>query len=100
MEEWLARIEENTDEAAEVLLVGNKVDLVNERVVRHEDSAALAERHGVAYCETSAKDYAAVEQAFKRLLKNVLANDRLQEAIAVKPQAAQLARPRPRGQQQ
>ena len=92
----MVRIEENTDEAAEILLVGNKIDLVNDRVVRHEDSLALAEKHGVAYLETSAKDYAAVESAFKRLLSNILANEKLQESIAIKQ--AQL-RPRLRGQQ-
>lgn len=79
----MLRIEENTDKAAEVLLVGNKIDLINERIVKEEDSKALAAKHGVAYLETSAKDYSAVEQAFKQLLSAVLANERLQEAITI-----------------
>lgn len=77
VEEWLARIEENTDRAAEILLVGNKIDLINDRVVFEEESRALAEKHGVSYVETSAKDYAAVELAFKQLLSAVLANEAL-----------------------
>jgi GTPase SAR1 family protein len=36
LEEWLKRIEENVDSSVEVIILGNKIDLVNDRVVTEE----------------------------------------------------------------
>jgi Ras-related protein Rab-1A len=77
VEEWLKRIEENVDNSVEILLLGNKIDLINDRVIMPEESALFAEKHGVSHLETTAKDYANVEKAFKQLLSRVLANDAL-----------------------
>jgi small GTP-binding protein len=38
VEEWLKRIEENVDSSVEILLLGNKIDLINDRVVTEEQS--------------------------------------------------------------
>jgi hypothetical protein len=39
-----------------MLLVGNKIDLVEQREVRKEDGVELAEENQIAFMETSAKD--------------------------------------------
>lgn len=38
-----------------MLLVGNKIDKVNERVVATADGLALAKQHDIPYIETSVK---------------------------------------------
>lgn len=61
------------------LLIGNKADLVNERKVRTEDAKELAERLGVEYIETSAKNAQNVKNSFESLTRNIL------NSVAVTP---------------
>lgn len=77
LEEWLKRIEENVDSSVELIVIGNKIDLVNDRTVSEEQMALFAEKNGITYFETSAKDYSHVEKAFKQLLSRVLSNEAL-----------------------
>jgi Ras-related protein Rab-11A len=46
------------------MLVGNKSDLRHLRAVKAEDSAAFAQKNGMAFIETSALDSTNVELAF------------------------------------
>lgn len=65
VEYWLKKIKKHGDEHAEILLLGNKIDLINDRVITEEESQALAEAYSVSHYETSAKDYHNVERSFK-----------------------------------
>lgn len=56
----------------QVLLVGNKTDLENERQVSSEQGKAFAKKEGLNFIEISAKDYKKVEGAFNTLAENVL----------------------------
>ena len=47
-----------------MLLVGNKSDLEDRRDVSFEEAQEYAEKHGMAFIETSALDSSNVEQAF------------------------------------
>lgn len=40
-EYWLPKIQENSDENTEVVLVGNKIDMINDRQVQKEDALNL-----------------------------------------------------------
>ena len=55
---WIQMIRKNADdEHVELLLLGNKIDLINERVVSEEDVKSMTEANkGVPHFETSAKD--------------------------------------------
>ena len=56
------------------ILIGNKVDLVDDRVVQKEDGASFAKEIEAAdYIETSAKFGENVERAFVRLVQEILA---------------------------
>ena len=46
------------------ILVGNKCDLVNKRVISTERGQELAEHYGIPFLETSAKDNSNIEQLF------------------------------------
>ena len=60
------------DDHIPIILVGNKLDLADERrEVLEEDAAALASQWGVAYVETSAKTKVNVDKVYYDLLSKV-----------------------------
>lgn len=56
----------------QVLLVGNKTDLEQERQVSTEEGRQFAKKEGLNFLEISAKDYRKVEGAFNQLGENIL----------------------------
>lgn len=46
------------------ILVGNKIDLVDKRVVSREEGEELAKHYNIPYLETSAKNNICVEESF------------------------------------
>ena len=54
-----------------IVIVGNKRDLYNNREVSTDEGKALAQRMGCDFYETSAKQNANVEAAFKSLVRGV-----------------------------
>lgn len=83
MTKWLSRIKKNGDDHVEVLLLGNKIDLINDRTVSEDESVAFAKEQGILHYETSAKDSINVDRAFKQLIGNILQNENLQEKITL-----------------
>jgi small GTP-binding protein len=55
-----------------LILVGNKTDLVDSRVVKKEEGEALAKQLGLSYIETSAKTGENIEDAFKMLALQII----------------------------
>ena len=53
---------------AKIVLVGNKADLVDNRVVSREQGASLAAKWGCPFVETSARDPRSVDEAFMTLV--------------------------------
>ena len=53
-------------------LVGNKSDLVDERVIKKEDADKFSEEHKLPYIETSAKDGINIEELFDKSLNKYL----------------------------
>ena len=54
------------------MLVGNKVDLENQRQVSTEDGKAFADKHGMEFLETSAADEVNIDQTFRDMAKQIL----------------------------
>ena len=52
---WLESIYQHADPSIVKVLVGNKIDLEDERKVTQADAKALADQHKMMYFETSAK---------------------------------------------
>jgi small GTP-binding protein len=63
---WLDRIQSvwKDDYSPMVMLVGNKSDLVRDRVISREEGELFARRHDMMFAETSAKVGENVEDAF------------------------------------
>lgn len=83
IEYWLKKIKKHGDENVEILLLGNKIDLFNDRVIPIEESKGFAERNGIHYFETSAKDSINVDKGFKMLLTNIIGNEFLKDKISI-----------------
>jgi len=68
---WLNELRDHADSTIVIMLVGNKSDLKHLREVRTEQAAAFAEKNGLSFIETSARDSTNVELAFQKILTEI-----------------------------
>lgn len=68
---WLKEIQQYANEDVSILLVGNKCDLVDRRVVEESVAMEFAQKENIHYIETSAKNATNVEEAFVRIAKQI-----------------------------
>merc|ERR1711931_588128 len=68
VQDWSTQIKTYSWDNAQVLLVGNKCDMEDERVVAGERGRQLSEHLGFEFFEASAKDNINVKQTFERLV--------------------------------
>lgn len=71
VKQWLGEIERYACDNVNKLLVGNKCDLVNKRVVDFNTAKAFADSLGIPFIETSAKNAVNVEEAFKQMAADI-----------------------------
>lgn len=71
---WIHDVDRFAREDVPKLLVGNKTDLEEERVVPTKEGQALADSLGMGFVETSAKSAAGVEEAFVGLASQIKGN--------------------------
>src|SRR5579885_48408 len=77
---WMSQIELHTNKKVKILLVGNKNDLVEKRIIDTKDGKLLADSHKIKFMETSAKSGLDVDEAFISLIRNIIIdiNDHLE----------------------
>ncbi len=72
---WIKEIDDALDEKIPTILLANKVDLVEHRIITREMALQFVEENGlVGYLETSALSGQNVEEAFYMLAKNTLSH--------------------------
>ncbi|XP_059167302.1 uncharacterized protein LOC131949420 [Physella acuta] len=86
VQRWLHEIDQNCDVVNRVL-VGNKDDDPDRKVVLTQDAQRFAERMQIQLFETSAKDNKNVEEMFMAITKLVLESKRKMQEEARKPPA-------------
>jgi small GTP-binding protein len=70
---WVEELNGKADIASiELMLVGNKNDLEDNRRVSREEAQDVATKIGIPYCEASAKSFESTEKAFNKLINNIL----------------------------
>ncbi|XP_046837123.1 ras-related protein Rab-37-like isoform X3 [Vespa velutina] len=70
---WLSEIREHANEDVVIMLLGNKSDCGQERMVKTEDGERLAQEYKVPFMETSAKTGLNVELAFLAVARELKA---------------------------
>ena len=69
---WVADIDKFAKQGVLRILVGNKCDLEKQRIISKEEANELAEKLGIKYIETSAKDTINIETLFVDTAKYLL----------------------------
>ncbi|KAG4134497.1 hypothetical protein ERO13_D08G160200v2 [Gossypium hirsutum] len=71
VKQWLNEIDRYASDTVNKLLVGNKCDLIENKVVSYKAAKAFADEVGIPFMETSAKDSMNVEQAFMAMAASI-----------------------------
>ena len=71
---WVRNIEQHASNSTELLLIGNKCDLNEDRQVTTERGKQLAQEYNMQFFETSAKADLNVQKAFIQIAHDILAN--------------------------
>ncbi|KAL6481733.1 hypothetical protein MHYP_G00098130 [Metynnis hypsauchen] len=83
VQDWATQIKTYSWDNAQVILVGNKCDLEDDRLVATEDGQRLANELGFQFFEASAKDNINVKQVFERLVDVIC--DKMNESMDGEP---------------
>jgi len=97
---WIRSIDQNCDTSVQKILLGNKCDLEDQRVVSKESGQQLAINYGLKFLETSSKESINVEEAFTTIARDIKAfhDQRMSvlisdaQTITVDPSAQKLKR--------
>ena len=69
---WLIEIEKNSNKNVLKVLIGNKTDLEDKRVISYNQGKEFADSYGLKYIETSAKKNLNVNEAFSTLGRELM----------------------------
>ena len=73
---WLRNIEKHAHEDVEKMILGNKADVEEKRMVKKGRGEEMAEEHGVPFFETSAKTDMNIEAAFVKMVEQIMDKDK------------------------
>ena len=72
VQNWIQDIKDQSPKTVLIVLVGNKIDLVNERKVKEEEGKAFAEKHNFIFQEMSALTGDGIQELFlNKLLSQI-----------------------------
>lgn len=77
---WTKNVEENADDGVVLLLIGNKTDLEQNRVISTEQGQELADKLGIPFLETSAANNSNVKKLFMTMVEDIV-NGRSQAGV-------------------
>jgi Ras-related protein Rab-8A len=68
---WYSNVQTHAADDVELILVGNKSDMEDKRVISYEQGQALARELGIEFIEASAKNNSNVDETFISLARRV-----------------------------
>ena len=82
---WLIEIEKNANKNVLKVVIGNKTDLENRRVITYNQGKEFADTYGLKFLETSAKKNLNVNEAFETLGRELMAATGDKKIVKQKP---------------
>ena len=82
---WLIEIEKNANKNVLKIVIGNKTDLENKRVISYNQGKEFADTYGLKFLETSAKKNLNVNEAFETLGRELMAAAGDKKIVKQKP---------------
>ena len=71
---WMNSIYKHADPSIAKVLVGNKIDLEDQRCVSKAEATKIAQEHGMDYFETSARDNINIQELLQYIMDKVYDN--------------------------
>ena len=68
---WISQIREEANQNVLIYIVGNKIDMKEERKIKTEDGEKLAGDYGFPFVETSAKEGININETFEDLVEKI-----------------------------
>jgi small GTP-binding protein len=78
IERWLSEATSNLRQKVPMLLIGNKIDLQDQRTIPTEQGAKFAEAHGMEFLEASALLNTNIREAFDRMAHSLVKATRVE----------------------
>ena len=79
-ESWIQDLQEGNDDLF-IILVGNKIDLLDQRSVDIKDAESLAKKYNLPYIETSALNGTGIDQAFQTIIMQIKVDNTLKRKL-------------------
>ena len=79
-EKWIEELREGNDNVF-IILLGNKIDLQDHRVIDEKEGIALADKYEIPYVETSAYTGIGIDKAFQTIIMQIKSNEKLKKKL-------------------
>ncbi|CAD8088843.1 unnamed protein product [Paramecium sonneborni] len=70
-EKWLAELKDHADGNIVIIMIGNKIDAIDQRTVRTDEAQNYCEQQKIGFIETSALDGTNIDLAFNKIVENI-----------------------------
>jgi len=93
LKEWVKSIKEECGGHMQMILIGSKSDLADERVVRRDEAEAYAKEQKIEYMEASSKTGENVQEAIISLCEKILKKEELEKDVSFTLDRSSFAKP-------
>lgn len=93
VKQWLSEIERYASKTVTKLLVGNKCDLNDKRVIEEKEAKEFAGIEGIDFVETSAKADIGVDVAFQAITRKIKDNVASQKPASQPTESVDVSKP-------
>ena len=74
VQNWIEDVRNQSPKTVLIILVGNKIDLEDQRVVTYDEGNEFAMKNGIIFGETSAKSGVGIEEIFTKSVQEIVKN--------------------------